>query len=642
MSSITATVDDKRAQVRLDIDLSDVNAPNVTVTRLNVATGVRTVVRAYGSTTLGVPTTLVGRLVLYDVEAPLDVPLVYTASYNSGSVLNVLNANPYFENGTVAPWTPINNAALAASTVQFFQGGWSLRITPDGVTAVPGALSEEVAVTVGTSYTVQGSLWTTTGSTQRVGISWYDASHAFLSNSLTTVALGSTTWTTLGPSAFVAPATGFGRIVSSDNGTPAAANVRYLDSATISTLVNVSVSSGTVIVPSYGMAWLKDPVRPGSNVQLDTRRSTMAVQVNAGQGVAYLGLGDQQDKANSVLLNINNSAYPTAVSRLREAAVSSLRLMARSTPDVVTLKTLTAPGSSLLLQLPSAYQEDDRYLLAGDVTRSPVFNDQRRSRRLFSLPFATVLAPVGPMQGTAGVRWNDLCAHAANWGTVYAAGGGTYDGFNRVVAPGSWGSPDVPPTPGATYTLGGIAADMSVSSGVGMIAISVVNASYRAFLGSVADSERYLSTIVPAVALGAPYQVAVLARHIDSSNYYRLGIEFGLAGALLIFVTKRVANIETVVASVAGPTYAVGQLWRIHALVSGTSLKVSGWKDGTPEPVEFSVSGTDAVLAGAAPWGVYTRATTGNTNTLPLTVQVEDSMAKGSVTWTNILDGALA
>lgn len=643
MSSITATVDDRRAQVRLDIDLSDVNAPNVTVTRLNVATGVRTVVRSYGSTTLGVPTTLVGRLVLYDVEAPLDVPLVYTAAYNSGAALNVLNVNPYFENGTVAPWIPVNNPAISAVTTQAFQGSYSLKIVPDGVTAIPAALSEEVPVTVGTSYTVQGSLWATTGTTQRVGISWYDAAHAFLSNSLITVALASTTWTTLGPSGFVAPSSSaFGRIVTSDNGTPAAANVRYLDSATISALVNVSVSSGTVIVPSYGVAWLKDPVRPGSNIQLETRRSTQPVQVNAGQGVAYLGLGDQQDKANSVLLNINNSAYPTAVTRLREAAVSSLRLMARSTPDVVTLKTLMAPGSSLLLQLPSAYQEDDRYLLPGDVTRSPVFNDQRRARRLFSMPFATVLAPVGPMQGTAGVRWNDLCAHASTWGAVYAAGGGTYDGFNRVVAPGSWGSPDVPPTVGATYTLGGIAADMSVSGGLGVIAISVVNASYRAFLGSVADSERYLSTIVPAVALGAPYQVAVLARHIDSSNYYRLGIEFGLAGATLIFVTKRVANIETVVSSVAGPTYAVGQLWRIHALVAGTSLKVSGWKDGTPEPVEFSVSAVDGVLAAAAPWGIYTRATTGNTNTLPLTVQVDDSMAKGSVTWQGILDGALS
>ena len=50
MSSITATVDSKRAQVRLDIDLSDVMAPAVTVTRTNLLTGVSTVVRSYGST----------------------------------------------------------------------------------------------------------------------------------------------------------------------------------------------------------------------------------------------------------------------------------------------------------------------------------------------------------------------------------------------------------------------------------------------------------------------------------------------------------------------------------------------------------------------------------------------------------------
>jgi hypothetical protein len=107
-------------------------------------------------------------------------------------------------------------------------------------------------------------------------------------------------------------------------------------------------------------------------------------------------------------------------------------------------------------------------------------------------------------------------------------------------------------------------------------------------------------------------------------------------------VTKRVAAAETVVASIAGPTYAAGQVWHLHASVVGTALKVSGWRDTVAEPMEFSVSTTDAALAAAGPYGFYARANTGNTNTLPISIQVDDFQAKGSVTWQGILDGALS
>lgn len=149
------------------------------------------------------------------------------------AVLNYLNSNPYFET-TATPWTSLNNATIVRSNTQTHEGTWSLKITPDGVTAVPGALAEEVAVTVGRSYTISGWLWSTSAATRRLGISWYDASHVFLSNSLVSTALAGTTWTQLGPSVFTAPASAaFARIVSSDAGTPAAANPWYVDEAAL-------------------------------------------------------------------------------------------------------------------------------------------------------------------------------------------------------------------------------------------------------------------------------------------------------------------------------------------------------------------------------------------------------------------------
>lgn len=655
MSTFTATVDTRRAMVRLDVDLSDINGQNITITRTNLTTGVATIVRGYGSTgglfvvapagqtSNSVPTLINGRGVFYDTEAPLDVPLQYTATYNSGPTLVPINQNPYFENGTRTPWAGQNNALVTVTNTQFHQGGWSLQVTPDGVTAVPQAVSEEWIAVPLKSYTLSGWLRTTSNATRNLSIFWFTAAHGFISSSQISNALLAGVWTQYGPSAFNAPGTAaFGRIATNDGGTPAAVNTWQGDELLVSSSQNVSLLSGVVIVPSNGYGWLKDPVRPANSVPLDCRRPILATTRSGGTGVAWLGLGDEVDASVSGLFNMNNSQFPVPVSRIREAPTSSMRLMARSQADVAALRALLAPGAPLLLQLPPAYGEDDRYVFPGNVGRAHVFNDQRLPRRLVAFPFATVAAPVGPMQGVLGARWTDLCAHTSTWGSVFAANGGTYDGFARTVAPGSWGAPEVAPTAGATYTLGGVAGDMSVTGGFGVIALSVVNTSDRAFIGSQADVEQYLTVIPPVVATGAGYQVAALARQADASNYYRLGIEFGLAGATTIFVIKRVAAVETTVASVAGPTYAAGQIWHIHASVVGTALKVSGWKDGTPEPVEFSVSTTDAALAAAAPYGVYARANTGNTNALPITIQVEDLQVKGTVTWQGILDGALA
>jgi hypothetical protein len=641
MSSIVATVDSKRAQVRLDIDLSDVMAPAVTVTRTNLATGVSTVVRSYGSTSSGAPTTLLGRLVLYDTEAAFDVPLQYTAAYNSGSALVVQNLNPYFENGTKGQWAGQNNAIFTVTNSQAHQGLWSGLITPDGITAVPQAQSDEIAVTPLKSYTFGAWLRTTSNATRNAGIFWFDAGHAFISANTVNTALVAGIWTQYGPIAYNAPANAlFARIKTNDPGTPGAGNPWWIDEATISTTVNVSVTSSVVIVPSNGNGWLKDPARPGNNVLIDCRRPNLS----RSSGVGFLGLGDRATAANGTTFNVNNSAYPVPVSRLREAPTSSLRLLGRSALDVGALGTLLAPGSPLLLQLPSAYGRDDAYVFPGNAGESYVFNDQRRAARLISFPFATVLSPAGPMQGVQGVRWQDLCVHAATWGAVYATLGGVYDGFGRTVAAGAWGTPDVPSTPGVGWTVGGANAnDFSLpGSGVGQIAVSVVNASDRATIGSAADTEQYLTVIPPVTALGAPYQVAVLARHAANTDYYRLGLEFTTGGNVNVFITKRVAAVETSLASISAGAYTPGQIWRIHAKVIGTALQVSGWKDGFAEPVEFTASVTDSALVGAAAFGVYARLNVGNTNVLPVSIQVEDYQAKGALSWQGIMDGALA
>src|SRR5439155_7102279 len=139
----------------------------------------------------------------------------------------------------------------------------------------------------------------------------------------------------------------------------------------------------------------------------------------------------------------------------------------------------------------------------GSATKAPVFVDQRRPGRLFSFPLTSVLAPVGPSQGAAGIRWTDLCAHVSSWGALYAKGGGTFDGFGRTVGSGGWGSPEVPPAGGASWSVSGTAADFSVNGSAGQVAVSVVNTRDEAVVpgSSAAAVELYFSCVIPVLAL---------------------------------------------------------------------------------------------------------------------------------------------
>ena len=48
---------------------------------------------------------------------------------------------------SAVPWTPFGNATLAQSDAFAYTGTYSLQVTPDGVSANPGASSELVDIT---------------------------------------------------------------------------------------------------------------------------------------------------------------------------------------------------------------------------------------------------------------------------------------------------------------------------------------------------------------------------------------------------------------------------------------------------------------------------------------------------------------
>lgn len=646
MSTLTATVDSKFAWVRLDLDVSDVAPiPTVTITRTRLDTGATATVRPYGALTSGLAVPVGGKIVMYDTEAPLDVPVLYTAAYNSGVGLVQLNLNPGAENGILTPWVVSAGGALAVSQVQAQAGYWSFRFTPDGVTANPAWSSEEVPAVPGQVMTLAGQLWTTSAFTWSVGVGWYDNTHTLISPSAFAVALSATTWTAYLNTATAPANTAFARIRVQATGTPAAANLLYGDALTISSPISVSVASTVVIVPSNGYGWLRDPARPANSVRLDpTRRQSVTIlrpPSGGPAGVAYLGLGPLTGKLAAGLFVVNNARFPVPVARTRIAPAFDLSLLARGIADRDALNILLAPGAQTLLQVPAVYNEPDRYLQPSDVPYGPLGPDQRRGERAYKFNVQEVDRPSGPSAGTTGERIADLANHYSTWGALQAGTTGLYDSASRTVGAGSLGTPDVSPG-GVGYTLSGTAAHFSVTGSQIAIGLSGTGTPDRALLGSLATLEAYATVVVPVVALGAPYRVAFEIRTVDASNYYTLGVAFGLAGASTVFVNKLVAAVESTVASAAGPTYAVSQTWKIHILASGTRLAVSAWNTATVEPVAYVVDTTDASFAAAGSYGLYARLDTGNTNGPPVTVLVDEVQVLAGPTWQQIMDGAVA
>ncbi|HWN00916.1 MAG TPA: hypothetical protein VNO54_28025 [Streptosporangiaceae bacterium] len=107
-----------------------------------------------------------------------------------------LNANRSFETD-LSNWggSGVTIARVATPGAAPFAGLWSMQITPDGVTQYPNAGSEQIAVTVGSQYTLSGWLYCATGRAVDLNINWFDSGHNYLSTSGYELTVTATTWT---------------------------------------------------------------------------------------------------------------------------------------------------------------------------------------------------------------------------------------------------------------------------------------------------------------------------------------------------------------------------------------------------------------------------------------------------------------
>lgn len=418
MPSITATADNVKAQVRLDLDFTDVDAPYALVNRVNPVTGETTQVRGHGSTVTVdglayTPMQAGYKAVLYDTELPLDTAFYYTAHAPTAR----LNATSEFSGGYIDPWF----ATTANTTVRITgntSGDKFLSFFTSGGVATPTIRGEDIPVNGGAGIAVHVEVSSTGANGMNVGLDFRDPTGAVIGSVSNGAVVSSTTvfeafGVAPGGSVTVQPWLQY-------QGTPGAGVTASVSLIYVFQAAS-DAASGGVHIPSSGAARLKDPLRPGNNVRVDFAFDANPL-CTPTEGVFWQSLDTESYASNSAVFNVNNQVDPVVVSKVRSSPTSTLTLVSRTFADRDRLLTLLAPGSPLLFQAPDEFGLPDRYLAISTDSVSRVLPDHRIPIRVFSLPHAVCAAPGGPMQGTVGARWSDTCNRYASWAAVQAAG----------------------------------------------------------------------------------------------------------------------------------------------------------------------------------------------------------------------------
>lgn len=230
-------------------------------------------------------------------------------------------------------------------------------------------------------------------------------------------------------------------------------------------------------------------------------------------------------------------------------------------------------------------------------------------KETFTAPASASRATVIPtMTSTPAIT--DLCYAWAPRVSRYKASV-IYDDFGRT-ATDTWGSADS----GQAWTNTGTAADYDVLSGYGRHINPATSASHHSVIASVdADSDMYANLTTAALSTGSSQFAGLLARYADADNLYEARVDFTTANGIGFSVRKRVAAVETQLASFTTTfTHVAGTSVRVRFQVTGSTLKAKIWPASRVEPSGWNIQTTDSSITAAGSTGFKSVRNAGNTN----------------------------
>ncbi|MEU0199128.1 MULTISPECIES: carbohydrate binding domain-containing protein [unclassified Streptomyces] len=188
------------------------------------------------------------------------------------------------------------------------------------------------------------------------------------------------------------------------------------------------------------------------------------------------------------------------------------------------------------------------------------------------------------------------------------------DTFGRIVA-GGWGTANTE----QTWSTVGNAADFSVGSGYGAVAQPATGIAHLTLVPAPGpDVDLYVDVATSVLAAGSSLFGGPIVRAVDNANWYGARLDFTTTAGIVLTLRKRVANVETQLATVTtGLTHTAGAFYRVRLRAQGSELKAKVWPASDPEPSLWQVQATDTALAAAANLGTRSFANTGSTAVNP-------------------------
>jgi len=407
----------------------------------------------------------------------------------------------------------------------------------------------------------------------------------------------------------------------------------------------VTETYGPFTIVSDGNVFLRDSLRPWADLEFtfcSTQRGLKKEMcLPTGPEFVWVGFGDEIREADAGLFSRLDAETPADVFARRKRLTGSMSFMTKTLAAADAVETLFTAGGPLFLQLPTVYGWRDAYLQPGDLVKSYLYPDQRMPHRIWNVPFVLVDAPTGPTQGVECATWcdveeafptfADMVGSGGTWldvaqGELVCPGGepveALFDTFTRTVSD-AWGTADS----GQTWTIAmGAATQFDVT---GTTAIQTHTATNQTLVATVPYSSPDINLLIDfsvnAVPAGDSFFIFANGRQVDTSNFYSARILITAGGNMSLTVRKRVAGVDTMLASFAlGIVYVASKIYRIRFAIQGDQLSAKMWDPLLAEPGAYQVTATDAAFTAAGAVGIRTFTGAAATNPPPIVYRFDN------------------
>ena len=196
------------------------------------------------------------------------------------------------------------------------------------------------------------------------------------------------------------------------------------------------------------------------------------------------------------------------------------------------------------------------------------------------------------------------------------------DNFGRSVS-NSWGTPEFSAAAGS-WANTGTNSDYNVASASATHKHTSVGVGRHTITpGSYTDVRVAGTVSIPVNPLGASIRTSATTRYTDQNNHYQFSAVHAVAGGVSLSIIKRVGGTETTIAStLTNFTVSPNRQFRLIGESVGTRHRLTLWSTSGPaDSTVLEVSDSTFTAAGNA--GFRSILTSGNTNTLPVTVSFD-------------------